>query len=55
MQNKVQSDDTKYATFTETVMQTATISSLTYLKSLNSRIEKWYNILILNKVGLKTT
>jgi len=54
MQNKVQSSDTKYATFTEMVMETAIISSLTYWKALNNRIENWCNLLILNKLGLKT-
>lgn len=55
MQNKVQSDDTKYAALTENVMETAIISSLTYWKSLNSGIKKWYILLILNKLGLKTS
>ena len=55
MQNKVQSDDTKYAVFTEKTMKTAIISSLTYWKSLNKRIKNWYNLLILKKLVEKTT
>ena len=55
MQNKVQSDDTKYAALTENVMETAIISSLTYWKSLNKRIENWCNLLILKKLVEKTT
>ena len=54
MQNKVQSPDTKYATFTEMVVETDILSSLTYSKALNKRIENWYNLLILNKLVKKT-
>jgi len=54
MQNKVQGSDTKYAAFTEMVMETAIISSLTYWKALNNGIENWCNLLVLNKLVKKT-
>lgn len=54
MQNKLQSTDTKYATFSEMVMETDILSSLTYRKALNKGIENWYNLLILNKLVKKT-
>ena len=55
MQNTVQSDDNKYTMFTETAMETAITSSLTYWKSLNKRIKNWCNLLILKKLFEKTT
>ena len=55
MQNKVQSDDNKYAMFTEMIMEIAIISSLTYWKSLNKRIKNWCNLLIFKKLFEKTT
>ena len=54
MQNKVQSPDTKYATFTEMVVETDILSSLTYWKALNNGIKNLYNLLILNKLVEKT-
>ena len=55
MQNKVQSDDNKYSMFTEMVVKTDIISSLTYWKYINNIFEKWGNILIPNKLVEKTT
>lgn len=50
----MQNIDTKYDTFTEMAIKTYIISSLTYWKALNNRIENGYNLLILKKLGIKT-
>lgn len=50
----MQCHQTEYVLFTETTMETGIISSLTYWKSLNSRMKKWYKLLIAKGIGLKT-